>query len=345
MNFDEELNDNLTNKYIINGYWLNNPLKVTQTEDTFEQVLDNEKLLKHVQKHIDNSEFNLDYKINEDIEIIKLCSFIDHNYIDPSGDAFVYTPDIIEYYIDNSIVISFYKDKMIGLIIGKKTQLIINGNNYNSVEVNFLSLIPEYRNKNITPLLISILTKEVVLNYNIGIAHYTINTNIRSPHYGLKYFYHRFINIEKLFECEFIEKNSFDMKKKFNTFNYDKNLNKQKIFYYNSANKRQNISENIIKLIYDNLCLFNNFKYKIFENKSYDDIKKTFLNKSFHHFIFHENYNIKNYVCICRMKMANIITRKRYDNGYINNIFYEDEPNNLIEYLSEYIFNNNIFIF
>lgn len=344
MNFEEELNDNLTNKSTINGYWLNNPLKVTQIENTFKQILDNEKLLEHVKKHIDNSEFKLDYYINKDIEITKLCSFIDHNYIGHSGDTFIYTQDVIKYYINNSLVISFYKkEKMIGLIVGKKTKLIINGNNYNSIEVNFLSLIPEYRNKNIAPLLISILTKEVILNYNIGIAHYTINSNIRSPYYGLKYFYHRFINIEKLFECEFIGKDSFDMKEKFNTFSYNENLKKQKIMYYNSENKSQNISESIIKLIYDNLCLFNNFKYKIFENKLYEDIKKTFLSKSFHHFIFHENYNIKNYVCICKMKMANIITRNRYDNGYINNIFYEDDLNDLTEYLGEYIFKNNIF--
>lgn len=329
-----------------NSYWKNNPLSVLKNEK-FKQILSNQDLLKHVQNHIDNHEFKIDYKINDkNISLCNLCSFINTNYIDKSGDTFVYTTDIIDYYIKNSLVITFYKkDEMIGLIVGKKTILNINKEEFNSVEVNFLSLIKTYRNKNIAPLLISILTKEVILNYNIGIAHYTLGYKLDCPHYNSKCFYHRFINIENLFNCKFINEDILQIgiyKKVFNKFKYKETLNNQKIFYYNYK-ENSLISSNIIKLVYENLCLFSNFKYDIYEIKSYEDIKETFFNKSFHHFIFHENFLIKNYICICDIETINIKTHNIFRNGYINSMFYEDDPNYLIEYLSKFIHKKNLF--
>jgi len=331
------------------SYWENNPLKVSK-KSKIKQILSNKDLLNHVQNHIDKHEFKIDYKVNDkNISIKELCSFININYIDKSGDTFVYTPDIIKYYIKNSLVISFYfKNKIIGLIVGRKTLLNIIGKELNSVEVNFLSLIEKYRNKNITPLLISILTKEVVLNYDIGIAYYTLDCDIKCPHYNSKSFYHRFINIKNLFDCKFIKDDILKIdkyKKVFNTFNYKDTFKNQEIFYYNFKENSENseISENIIKLVYDNLSLFNNHKYDIYEIKSYDYIKQTFLNESFHHFIFHQNFNIKNYICICNIRTINISTFDIYRNAYINNIFYENNPNYLIEYLSEFIHKKNIF--
>lgn len=374
MENDKIIKNDKTSQDTSTSYWQNNPLKISK-KSKIKQILSNKDLLNHVQNHIDKHEFKINYKINDkNLSINNLCSFININYIDKSGDTFVYTPDIIKYYIKNSLVISFYfQDEMIGLIVGRKTLLNIVGEELNSVEVNFLSLIEKYRNKNITPLLISILTKEVILNYDIGIAYYTLDCDVKCPHYNLKRIYHRFINIENLFNCKFIKDDILQIEiyqNIFNTFKYNDCLSKQNIFYYNYKNNKNNknnnnnnnnndsnnnndnndnnskqpfISSNIIKVVYENLCLFNEHKHDIYEMKSYEDIEETFLNKSFHHFIFHENFIIKNYICICSLGTINISTHNICRNGYINNSFYENDPNYLIECLSEFIYKKDIF--
>jgi len=194
------MNDEEISNLSVVSYWENNPLQITKKENPT-QILSNKKLLAHVQNHIDSHELKLNYKVNDStLTINKITNFINKNYIDESGETFFYTEDILEYYINNSLVISFYNnsEKMIGLIIGKKMSININETELKSVEVNFLSLKHRLRGNNLAPLMISILTKEVVLNYSIGIAHYTIDSPIKCPHYGLKYYYHRMININKL---------------------------------------------------------------------------------------------------------------------------------------------------
>lgn len=345
-----EEKEDITNLSVM-SYWENNPLQITSAESVLNkiedpvQILSNKKLLKHVQNHIDSYKFKLNYKINDpSLEIEKICNFVNKNYIDESKETFYYTQDIMEYYINNSLVISFYEsEKMIGLIIGKKMSININKKNLDSVEVNFLSLKHSLRGENLAPLMISILTKEVVLNYSIGIAHYTIDSSIKSPHYCLKYYYHRMVNIGNLFENKFIKDDLLkidEYKSTYNTFNHD--LQEQKILYIN-VERTKNIPDDIIKLVYDNLNLFNQYKYQIYENKTFDDIKKLFYSKSFHHFLFYENDKIKNYVCINNLEVINILNKTSYKNGNICVMFYENNPSILIEHLSEYVYLNKLF--
>ena len=95
--------------------------------------------------------------------------------------------------------------------------------------------------------------------------------------------------------------------------------------------------------MYDNLNLFNQCKYQIYENKTFDDIKKLFYSESFHHFIFYENDQIKNYICINSLNIVNVLNKISYINGNIYMAFYENNPDVLIEYLSEFVYLNNLF--
>ena len=90
------------------------------------------------------------------------------------------------------------------LVATKNPFVFVGKKELDCVEANFLILIPKVRNKNLATLIVSILVKELVINYSSSIAHYTINNPIKSPHYGLKYYYHRIINIDKLYQSNFI---------------------------------------------------------------------------------------------------------------------------------------------
>ena len=148
--------------------------------------------------------------------------------------------------------------------------------------------------------------------------------------------------IKKLIKNNFFD-NSLNSEeyKIYKIFNYDQNIEKYNILHLN--NDTANISEDIIKLIYQNLTIFNKIKYEIYQNKTFQQFKKLFYSKSFHHFIFLDNFKIKNYFCLYQIKNKNDIVNDFYKNGFIYITFYENDPNDLIEFLSEYVYINKIF--
>ena len=151
------------------------------------------------------------------------------------------------------------------------------------------------------------------------------------------------ININKLLEYQFIKGDLSkidEYKEIYNNFNHD--IHNQKILHVNIKHTK-NIPDSLIKLVYDNLNLFNQCKYQIYENKTFDDIKKLFYSESFHHFIFYENDQIKNYICINSLNIVNVLNKISYINGNIYMAFYENNPDILIEYLSEFVYLNNLF--
>ena len=189
--------------------------------------------------------------------------------------------------------------------------------------------------------MISILTKESILNYSTSLSHYTISNEIKAPYFSLKYYYHRIINIKKLLESNFLSKdiNIEEYKKKYNNFiNY---LDNQQIIYL------KNITDELIDYIYHNINLFSKQNYTIFDYKTKEQIKDILNSKSFHNFIFIEpnsdnEYKIKNYICLNELKIINTTNKNYYKNGYIYMGFYDDDINQIIEKLSEYIYLNKI---
>lgn len=380
--FDVDLKPNL-------NYWTNSPIIVQNNivmSDTnidtnictIKQILSNDILLKKIENVIQTHPYKLNYKINEQgLDLNKLCDFINTNYSNENvsnndnnndnniGFKFIYSIDTIKYYIYNSLVISFYSlhtekypAKMIGLIIGKKTELFIDTVKYDSVEVNFLTLDPKVRNKNLATLMISILTRETIIKYSIGIAHYTINNPIKAPCYGLKYYFHRMINIKNLFDTKFISDEISNLNKYKIIYNNFKNyLPDQQILYLNKKNISDIslISNEFINFICKNINEYSKKNYKIYEYKTQEQISQLFNSDSFHHFIFIESNSeqvnfkqqdlknldlkfIKNYICLNELETLCTINNLSYSNGYIYMGFYTNKLDIIIEKISEYIY-------
>ena len=353
------------------NYWVNSPVRVeknildlsdSKINKPF-QIISNEILLNKMENIIQTHPYKLDYKVNDpNLDSNKLCEFINANYIedlDSSTHKFLYTIDLLEYYISDSLVLSFYskqteshKSKMIGLIIGKKANLFIGDVKFNTIEGNFLILNPKVRNNNLTPLIISILIKESILNYSISISHYTINNLIKAPHYCLKYYYHRMINISRLFESKFISDEISTIDEYKQLYNCFKDyLPNQHIIYLGKKNANKisvSVSDELIDVIYQNINLYAKNKYIIYEYRTKEQIKQIFSSESFHHFILVESNpdsnkcEIKNYICLNEIQTVNLNNEQSYLNGYIYMGFYSDNIDIVIEKISQYIYLNNI---
>jgi hypothetical protein len=372
--FDKDLNNNIEQNLNLDikpnlNYWANSPVKVENSlSDSVNksfQIISNDILLIKMENIIQKHPYKLNYKVNDsNLSLDKLCDFINENYIEESNSQykFIYTTDLLKYYTKNSLVISFYslqtethKSKMIGLIIGRKSELHIQDKIFDTVEANFLTLNPKVRNKNLTSLIVSILTKELILNYSIGTAHYTINNPIKAPHYSLKYYYHRMINIPTLFKSEFISTDlSTDLSpidQYIRMYNNFKNfLPNQKILYINKKNvpDTKTTPNDFIDLVCQNINSYSKFKYKIYEYIKREQLTELFESESFHHFIFLESnpdtgkLEIKNYICLNELKTFNSKTNEYYLNGYIYTGFYTNNIDVVIEKLSQYIYTNKI---
>lgn len=345
----------VNHKYKID-YWKSNPLIVNDDIVKPRQILSNEKVLKKVQSDIDSHKYKLYYTVNDPhITSEILCNFIKENYINSSDDIFIfdYKPELIDYYKTDSLVLCFYPtaelelDKMIGIIIAKKCKLLLIDEQFDATETNFLCLKLKYRGKSLAPLMISILLKEKILRYSTCISHYTINSPINSPNYGLKYYYHRPLNLNPLIETEFISEVTNFIKNKFIYENFTNYLTDQKILYYNYEKCITEPDDNFIKLIVDNLNFYKKTFYSVYELNTFEQIKQLFYNGSFHHFIFYQideknTFKIKNYICLSETKTINKKNNSYYLNGLIYLLFNENEPNILIETLSWFIIQNNI---
>lgn len=351
----ENLYGKLKNNSIKINYWLSRPVVVdTKFDEKPFQIISNNKLLIKLQNDIDTHTYKLKYIVNgPEFDYNSICDFINENYVGDDEIQFIYKPETIKYYMNDALTICFFsketeqiKSKMIGLVVAKKATLVVSDVEFNSVETNFLSIIPKVRGNNLTPLIISILTKELILNYSIGISHYTIGNPIKAPYFSLKYYFHRIINVCNLFKTKFIiepDDKINDYIKIYNNFDYY--LPEQKIIYFNKK-ITPNVSNNLINLICKNINLYSKYQYKIYELKSFEQMKQLFNTDTFHHFLFVENNSkepyIKNYICINQIDILNKLNNSSYSNGYIYTGFYENKPDIVIEKLSEYVWKNKI---
>ena len=99
----------------------------------------------------------------------------------------------------------YTKKNLIGTIQGKFENLIYKNNHTCCPEINFLCVHKKLRNLNLAPILISKITKEVLENYSVNHAIFTIGVPIKNKYYSEKNYYHRCINIDKLVNGNFIE--------------------------------------------------------------------------------------------------------------------------------------------
>jgi hypothetical protein len=236
-----------------------------------------------------------------------------------------------------------------------RSSALFNFQQYKTIDVNYLCLIKPLRNLHVSSYIINILTKECILTFNkqINCALYTVGKPIKTKSFSNKSFYHRPINVENLTNSKLLQldKDISVLKKVFEKFDFDKTFLKDYKFIHLTTdylNNNQEMLTNIINQLHDKLFNINKINYDIFDYKSKTDIKNILLNKSFYNFLIinPETDEIKDFICLYNLITKNIINNISSRNGYFY-IFMTLENDtykfNIIEYISEYSFKNNLF--
>lgn len=326
----------------MSSYWINKPINVIDNNedklDFNEYVLDEVSLKTMIGKEIDDHKIKLDYKIqnyNQSFDNSELLDFINKNYVSLFNYFLYYTEELFNQWLqpckNDYMIIKFYpknNTQLVGLIIGKRIKLYIKGIELYTLEVNFLCLIPKLRNMNIAPLMINILTKECLVNFeNVRTAFYSIHKRLQVPHFCNVNFYHIPINYALLTEMKLIDK--LKEKMYFNNFLINKNKETDTI-YLNSCSLDDDSIKNLYAKIYD----YNKRNYDVYKIISLDEFANGFKNNKLHHFfIYNENSEIINYLCFFALdtiRYENSITQI-CKNGYYYYGFYKETSLEYIE--------------
>lgn len=326
--------------------WCNKPVEINKI-DIGSNIISRDVLYSKVTTEMENSRFKLKYKVlySKDVsraKMLEILEFINKNYIganDSDMYKFIYTIDLLEFYCRDAIILEFYpemdfiklNDKIVGYIIGKPSNIYLGGDIIKTSESNFLCLVPKLRNLGLGPFIINSLTKELIDNWSIITSHYTISENIKSPYFGEKKFYNRYINLSKL---------GILNNEKYNKFEFPKYFCKWNIKYINGDMKDDD--KNCIKVLYDKYIEYCKKTYEIFELIDLDEFSEVFNNKSFYNFIIYDsNGIIKGYVCLFKLDLFNQSRDRLISNGYYYYMFFEDIR--ILEYVNKFMSDNDIF--
>lgn len=333
------------------SFWIDKPVNIN---DKISQILDRDILLKKITNDLDTNKIQLDYNVFElhqltDEKISNIINFIDVNYVSSYDNAIMYkySKDLFKFCMNDGILLEFYpknKTNVIGYILGKKCQISLYQNVFDSALVNFLCILLPLRNIGISSYMINVLTKEIILHYPTIIgAHYTISSPIKSPYFGMKKFYHRIINVPNLCKAKFItdDINEQTIINFYNKFIYKFQFKKKHTIKYING---EVIDIKLINELYDKYITYANKTYDIYEKIDLNEFKKTFENKAFHHFIIYKKDKIESYVCFFQLDSYNYVQKHGYSSGFYYYMFFNDnEITNHLEYINEYIYKNKIF--
>ena len=352
------------------SFWTNKPVRINKQEFTSNLIVSADTLLENSDNEIKMSKIQLDYDVvlNPDDDCKNnLLKFINDNYGDDNSNLVLqYSKNLLDYFINpDSLCIVFYSkekkyDKMIGLIVAKKHNLVIRDDvlefkTYNCIDIDFLCLIKQLRNLHVSSYMINVVTKECMLQYDkqVHCAVYTINKRLKVDNFCKKTYYHRPLQIENLLLTDMLDVNDNDnlnfeqttklLKKLYNTFSYNKDFFKNyNLEYYTTSN---NLDHN---LIHDNLLNYNKVNHDIYEYKSRSDIEKMLSNPVFHKFIIkNKTGDIVDFVCLYNLDTYNIKTKTSSRNGHFYSMFLHDNSSTYMSYvleiISEYCYKNNVF--
>jgi hypothetical protein len=331
------------------SFWVNKPLEISDKE--IKTIVSGKDLINKVNKEIDINKFQLGYSIvntrdlsNDKFE--NILEFINKNYVTSDDDSFklVYTRELLQFYInDDTLILEFYPKKsktIIGYIFGKVSSISLDNQILNTSEVNFLCIIPKLRSLGISSYMINVLTREIIMKHNIIMAHYTISNKIKSPHFGEKIFYHRFINIKQLLKTKFVE--NVDEQLLIQAYN---NFNISKSFYSKHTIKyihNEIVDNHLMETLYNKYMEYCKTTYRIYEHVTIEEFKKTFSNDAFYNFVVYKKDKIVGYVCLFRLDSRNVQVGEVQRAGFYHYMFLDDISSEL-EFIHEYIYSNDIF--
>jgi len=345
------------------NFWDNKPVNVITTSPIKrnKQILPIEDAFININREIENSRVKLDYVVyNEsttEVPYENITNFINKNYIVNEYRNSIYTIELIKFYSKDCLIIEFYppnKKTAVGYVFGRRHKISIFDNIIDTLEVNFLCIIPSLRSMNLATYMINVISRECVINYNIPTAHYTVGKEIRSPFFSEKKIYRRFINILKLYDIKYINTayNISLYMNKLTRFLYTKDFNNLHSMQYINNNvdffskEKFDNNSDLIKELYDKLINYNKKTYDIFECITFENYIDTHNCKDFHHFIIRNNDNkILNYFLILNIETHNKTYKRNYTNGYFYNMFFNsaDDIINSIELVNEFIYSYKLF--
>ena len=363
------------------SFWANKPVRINKKEFTSNLIVSADTLLENSDNEIKMSKIQLDYDVilNPDDDCKNnLLKFINNNYGDDKSNLVLqYSKNLLDYFINpDSLCIVFYSkgnkllhkynyDKMIGLIVAKKHNLVIRDDvlefkTYNCIDIDFLCLIKQLRNLHVSSFMINVITKECMLQYDkqVPCAVYTVNKRLKVDNFCKKTYYHRPLQIENLLLTDMLDVNGGDnlnfeqttklLKKLYNTFSYTKDFFKNYNLEYYTKIQGTSDGKSTLELIHDNLLNYNKVNHDIYEYKSRTDIEKMLSNPVFHKFIIrNKGGDIVDFVCLYNLDTYNIKTKTSSRNGHFYSMFLHDNSSTYMSYvleiISEYCYKNNVF--
>jgi hypothetical protein len=305
-----------------------------------ELINTSEEVYQYVSNLIESSRFKFNYKIVDETYLDIIVDFINQNYSNRNKIfSMIYTKELIKYYLIDSLPILFYaKDKIIALIIGKYINLMSFDKNIETLDGNFMCIIPQLRNLHLPKIIIAYLVREGIKRntINIKMGYYTTSYKINNEPMCLKNFKHRPINYNELVKLEILDKTDETFKNLCTKFVYPNNFNNYKI--------SEEINENKINEIVDKINLYQKEHFNIYESVSSNTIINIINYNSIVKFVIYNNIN-NSIVAFFSFYRVDILNKKINKPIRILNLYYYYCDRNIedyLEYVGEYMKNNNM---
>lgn len=259
-------------------FWSTQPVK-NNNENLNEEVLDIENIVlkdNKLPEFFEWVELNLD-----DFNL-----FLKNNYNDPNDKIrFNYSTELIKHnllvpnYINELFIGITYKNKLVASICGVPIDMIIFDKKLKMIEINYLCIHYKLRNKNLSPILISEITRRAFKN-NIRYAFYAGGNLYPNSIVKTSYF-DRLLNINKFVDIGYLgETNTLNLNKLKKRFEVNKvqNLNLLELKEEDCLHVCNKLNEYLNKLKIKVHFELDDFKHKFLpkENLIYSFITKDY---------------------------------------------------------------------
>lgn len=305
----------------MSSFWETKPIQTTIKLNALSNIIDQELV---------NDRFDLSYTILEDdIGYDRALTFINENYVTSHSSGatgtqlkYHYSMELFSWYVKKALVLEFtstkHKKMPIGYIVGRNAKISVQDVVYDSMEVNFLCVLPRLRKMGLCGFMINVLTKEILLRHqSVTMAHYTISSVINSHYYCEKVLYSQS-----------------------NRPDPDQCIDSPLVAEYVRSPSREFCEE-----LYRMYVKYTTETYKVFEMKSFPEFEETFSNETFHHFVVRrEGLDMMAYFCMFQLDIVDSSMSKiRMGNYYMVGFANSEEIPLYTNLVSQHVFENDIF--
>ena len=325
------------------SFWKQQPVKVS---NGVSQIMDTKEFLANMNSQIESCRFKLEYKVfyGEQMDVASrnnILAFINENYIHSDTTKIVYTEEVLSFFMMNSLVIQFYPkgkpDMIAGVFIGRNTNLYIEGNIYNTAEIDFVCLIRKLRGMSLMPYMICVYFREALIKKNICTGYYTVAKEIPSPSYGKKQVFYRPVNIGNLVRGGFLPEPVEHYESIFNTFEEVVPVK------YSCGISNPELAKDIQERLYE----YSKKTYTIFDCKTDADISRMLENRAFHNFEFRDGSgNLTDFINLYNAGLHNTINNNTFREGRIYLLYLSNnEPEHtskIMETIASYCYKESI---